>query len=104
MKKIAVIEGGYSNEKVVSIKSAKTVYDNLDRNKYNPTRVLIDKNEWTAYDDDGRYPIDKNDFSFIKNGDNPTRICPNLDPHCVPPASLISILLVKSTSVNTKND
>ena len=28
MKKVAVIEGGYSNEKVVSIKSAKTVYDN----------------------------------------------------------------------------
>ena len=23
--------------------------------------------EWTAYDEDGRYPIDKNDFSFIKN-------------------------------------
>ena len=31
-----------------------------------PTRVLIDENEWTAYDEDGRYPIDKNDFSFIK--------------------------------------
>ena len=69
MKKIAVIEGGYSSEKAVSIKSAKTVYDNLDRNTYLPTIVLIDENEWTAYDDDGRYPIDKNDFSFIKNGD-----------------------------------
>jgi D-alanine-D-alanine ligase len=29
---------------------------------------LIDENEWTAYDEDGRYSIDKNDFSFIKNG------------------------------------
>ena len=67
MKKIAVIEGGYSNEKVVSIKSAKTVFDNLDHTKYHPTRVVIDENEWTAYDNDGRYPIDKNDFSFIKN-------------------------------------
>ena len=67
MKKVAVIEGGYSSEKVVSIKSAQTVFDNLDRKKYLPTRVLIDKNEWTAYDGDGRYPIDKNDFSFIKN-------------------------------------
>ena len=67
MKKVAVIEGGYSSEKAISIKSAQTVFDNLDRTKFAPTRVLIDENEWTAYDADGRYPIDKNDFSFIKN-------------------------------------
>ena len=68
MKKVAVIEGGYSSEKSVSIKSAQTVFDNLDRTKFEPTRVLIDENEWTAYDDDGIYPIEKNDFSFTKNG------------------------------------
>ncbi len=67
MKKVAVIEGGYSSEKAISIKSAQTVFDNLDRNKFAPVRVLIDQHEWTAYDNDGRYPIDKNDFSFIKN-------------------------------------
>ena len=66
MKKVAVIEGGYSSEKAISIKSAQTVFDNLDRTKFAPTRVLIDENEWTAYDEAGRYPIDKNDFSFIK--------------------------------------
>jgi D-alanine-D-alanine ligase len=68
MKKVAVIEGGYSKEKAISIKSAKTVFDNLDRTKFDPTRVLIDEKEWIAYDEDGRYYIDKNDFSFIKNG------------------------------------
>ena len=68
MKKVAVIEGGYSKEKAISIKSAKTVFDNLDRNKFDPTRVLIDENEWTAYDDGGRYSIDKNDFSYVKSG------------------------------------
>ena len=68
MKKVAVIEGGYSKEKSISIKSAKTVFDNLDRTKFNPIRVLIDEDEWTAYDDEGKYSIDKNDFSFIKNG------------------------------------
>ena len=68
MKKVAVIEGGYSKEKAISIKSAKTVFDNLDRTKFDPIRVLIDENEWTAYDDNGRYSIDKNDFSFVKNG------------------------------------
>ena len=44
MKKVAVIEGGYSSEKSVSIKSAQTVFDNLDRTKFEPTRVLIDEN------------------------------------------------------------
>ena len=68
MKKVAVIEGGYSSEKAVSVKSAQTVFDNLDRTKFEPIKVLIDENEWTAYDDLGRYPIDKNDFSFTKNG------------------------------------
>jgi len=68
MKKVAVIEGGYSKEKAISIKSAKTVFDNLDRTKFDPTRVLIDENEWMAYDDGERYPIDKNDFSYSKNG------------------------------------
>ena len=67
MKKVAVIEGGYSKEKAISIKSAQTVFDHLDRTKFEPTRVLIDEKEWTAYDDEGRYPVDKNDFSFIKN-------------------------------------
>ena len=67
MKKVAVIEGGYSKEKAISVKSAQTVFDNLDRTKFAPTRVLIDENDWTAYDEEGRYLIDKNDFSFIKN-------------------------------------
>ena len=68
MKKVAVIEGGYSKEKAISIKSAKTVFDNLDRTKFDPIRVLIDKKEWIAYDEEGRYSIDKNDFSYTKNG------------------------------------
>ena len=64
MKKVAVIEGGYSKEKSISVKSAKTVFDNLDRTKFDPVRVLIDKNNWAAYDEEGRYTIDKNDFSY----------------------------------------
>ena len=62
MKKIAVIEGGYSSEKAVSVKSAQTVFDNLDSTKFEPIRVLIDENEWTAYDDLGRYPYEAQYF------------------------------------------
>jgi len=68
MKKIAVIEGGYSLEKAVSLKSSNTIFENLDRSKFIPTKVLIDKKEWAAYDNYGKYFIDKNDFSYTKNG------------------------------------
>ena len=44
MKKVAVIEGGYSSEKAVSVKSAQTVFENLDRTKFEPIKVLIDEN------------------------------------------------------------
>lgn len=68
MKKTAVIEGGFSREKAISIKSAQTVFENLDLSKFSPIKVLIDQNEWTAYDQEGSYPINKNDFSYVKNG------------------------------------
>ena len=68
MKKIAVIEGGYSLEKAVSLKSSNTIFENLDRSKFVPTKVLIDKKEWVAHDNEGKYVIDKNDFSYTKNG------------------------------------
>lgn len=68
MKKIAVIEGGYSLEKAVSLKSSNTIFENLERSKFIPTKVLIDKKEWVAYDNEGKYGIDKNDFSYTKDG------------------------------------
>jgi len=68
MKKIAVIEGGYSLEKAVSLKSSNTIFENLDLAKFTPTKVLIDEKEWAAHDNEGKYFIDKNDFSYTKNG------------------------------------
>ena len=41
MKNVAIIEGGYSHEKVISLQSAETVYQNIDREKYNPIKVRI---------------------------------------------------------------
>ena len=31
MKNVAIIEGGYSHEKIISLQSAETVYQNIDR-------------------------------------------------------------------------
>ncbi|MCO6501328.1 MAG: D-alanine--D-alanine ligase [Vicingus serpentipes] len=64
MKNIAVIEGGYSHEKVISLKSAETVFQNIDRTKYRPTKVRIDEEGWFAYDGDKKIEINLNDFSF----------------------------------------
>ena len=41
MKNIAIITGGDSKEFDISLKSAETVYKNIDREKYNPFLILI---------------------------------------------------------------
>jgi D-alanine-D-alanine ligase len=65
MKKIiAVIEGGYSHEKVISLKSADTVFKNIDASKYFPIKVSIDENGWFAFFDGNKHVIDRSDFSF----------------------------------------
>ncbi len=64
MKNIAIIEGGYSHEKVISLQSAETVYQNMDREKYYPIKVRIDEEGWFAYHDGKKIEINRNDFSF----------------------------------------
>lgn len=61
--KIAVICGGYTGEKAISMKSAAMVMNNIDLNRFAPTLVRIDREAWVAMVDDSEIPIDKNDFS-----------------------------------------
>ena len=68
MKTIAVIEGGQSHEEIISRKSAKNIYNNIDLKRYNPIRVSIDNNGWFALVNEQQYAVDKNDFSFTKDG------------------------------------
>ena len=68
-KNIAIIMGGYSSEVEISLKSGNVVYKHLDKEKYKVFRVHILKEKWAVLDDDNvEYPVDKNDFSFILNG------------------------------------
>jgi len=65
---IAIVMGGYSSEKQISLKSGNVVYNHLNKLKYTIFRVLILQEKWVALDDsENEYPIDKNDFSFIIN-------------------------------------
>ena len=64
-KNIALITGGYSGEAVISYKSAETIYNNTDREKWNVYLVDIHPDGWFHKADSGeKFPVDKNDFSI----------------------------------------
>jgi D-alanine-D-alanine ligase len=65
MKKIlALVTGGFSGEAVISYKSATTIGNNLDREKFDVYKIDINANGW-FYEYDGRkLAVDKNDFSI----------------------------------------
>lgn len=65
---IAFITGGYSGESVISYKSAVTIENNIDRDKYNVYTIDITTDGWFCELDKERIPIDKNDFSVNHNG------------------------------------
>lgn len=70
MKNIAIIAGGYSSEYVVSMKSAQGIYSFIDKSKYNLFVVELTKDCWKVQLSDTSYAdIDKNDFSFSKDGE-----------------------------------
>jgi D-alanine-D-alanine ligase len=68
MKKIAVVCGGYSGEYEISVQSAKVVVENIDKAKYKPYQIFIEKDNWFHRDDLGKiHEVDKNDFSLKLN-------------------------------------
>ncbi len=67
---IAIIMGGYSSEYQISLLSGQNVYKHLDRNKYNPYRVVISTEKWVCLDDrDEEYAVDRSDFSVQLRGE-----------------------------------
>lgn len=64
MINVAIIEGGYSHEKIISLQSAETVFQNIDREKYNPTKVRIDEKGWFVFKGDEKIEVNRNDFSY----------------------------------------
>ena len=65
--RVAIAAGGDSAEEVISLKTAQTVFDHLDRSKYEVILVKMRFGNWEAHYEDGEYEIDKNDFSFKVN-------------------------------------
>lgn len=64
-KKVAIVYGGYSSESKISQKSGGVIYENMDRNLFEPYLVEITENSWHVHISGGVSPIDKNKFTFI---------------------------------------
>lgn len=60
--------GGYSDEYKVSLKSGQLIYDSIDRDLYEPYKVVILENNWYAEVEGQTYELHKGDFSFEMNG------------------------------------
>lgn len=69
MIKLGVIYGGKSTENEISIKSAKSVIENLDKNKYDIYPTYIDKNgEWYEDKESNKIKIE-NIIEYLKQFD-----------------------------------
>lgn len=68
-KKIALVTGGYSGEAEVSYKSAVTVGNNVDREKYEVYTIDINPKGWWYQSEKGeKSMVNKEDFSIEVNG------------------------------------
>jgi D-alanine-D-alanine ligase len=64
-KTIALVTGGFSGEAVISYKSANTIDQHLDRDKFSVYKIDINPQGWFYEMQDGRKTeMDKNDFSL----------------------------------------
>ena len=64
---VAVVMGGYSDESVISLRSGQLILNSLDKSKFTPVEINILLNDWYCLLDGEKYPIDKSDFSFLKD-------------------------------------
>lgn len=68
-KTVAIVCGGDSSEHDVSLRSAQGLYSFFDKEKYNVYIVDVKGTDWHVDLNDGTTaPIDRNDFSFVLNG------------------------------------
>ena len=68
-RKIAIVAGGDSSENPVSLRSAATILEYMDKEKYEPYILEIEGKDWQVHVSNGvTAPVDRNDFSFTYNG------------------------------------
>lgn len=63
MRNIAVLAGGYTSERQISLNSGKQVLDNLDKTLYNSFLVEVNVDGLFCIDKEKKYQVNLNDFS-----------------------------------------
>ena len=68
-RNIAIVCGGDSSEHDVSMRSAQGLYSFFDKERYNVYIVDVKDQDWhVTLENDEAIKIDKNDFSFVRDG------------------------------------
>src|SRR5688572_1072139 len=68
-KTIALVTGGFSGEAVISYRSANTIYNHLDKEKFDVYKIDVNTEGWFFEDQNGhRSDVNKNDFTIEVNG------------------------------------
>lgn len=65
---VAFLTGGYSGESVISYKSAVTIENNIDKDKYNVYTIDITVEGWFYMAGKDKISVDRNDFSLTIDG------------------------------------
>jgi D-alanine-D-alanine ligase len=67
-KKIALATGGFSGEAIISYKSATTIFNHLDKDRFEVYLIDINAKGWTYKDEQGNMiPVNKNNFTICIN-------------------------------------
>lgn len=68
-KKIALVTGGFSGEAVISYRSANTIYNHLDKDKFEVYKIDINPEGWFYEDGSGnKTKVSKDDFTIERDG------------------------------------
>ncbi|HLO37018.1 MAG TPA: D-alanine--D-alanine ligase [Lacibacter sp.] len=82
---IALVTGGYSGEAVISYKSATTIYNHLDKSKFNVFVIDVTNEGWFLKVGDKHIsPVDKNDFTITVDGKKISFDCVFVGMHGTP--------------------
>lgn len=78
-KKIAIVAGGDSSEYVVSLRSAQGIWSFMNHDKYDTSIIVIKGTDWKMVQYDGKqydwehtWPVDRQDFSVVVDGEKRT--------------------------------
>lgn len=64
-KNVAVVAGGYAEEYGVSLKSAQTVLAHIDKTRFTPYLLLVEKDGWHVSYNSHKYPVNLNTFTVV---------------------------------------